>query len=109
MPMPWRRWLRRNFPFLAPGRRCRAPGPVRSERVRLELLEDRTAPAVYKVTTNADVVDPTDGVLSLREAVLAANASLGVADVIDLPAGTYTLRRAGADEDMADAGDLDLW
>src|SRR5438552_670488 len=52
----------------------------RSRRAWLQglWLEDRTAPAVYDVTTVADVVNATDGVLSLREAVLAANASVGV-------------------------------
>ena len=50
------------------------------------------------MTTFADVINATDGVLSLREAVLAANASAGVADTINLPAGTYTLTLTGAGE-----------
>src|SRR5439155_9148678 len=108
MPSPWRRWLRRSFPPLA-RRPRRAARPAPPTRVVLEALEDRTVPAVYAVTTAADVVDPNDGVLSLREVVLAANASPGVADTIDLPAGTYTLTRTGADEDGASTGDLDLW
>src|SRR5205085_2252272 len=58
--------------------------------------------------TTADVVDPNDGVVSLREAVLAANASVGVPDTINLPAGTYVLTRVGADEDAAATGDLDI-
>src|SRR5688572_19379948 len=82
----------------------------RARRVWLQglWLEDRTAPAVYDVTTVADVVNAGDGVLSLRESVLAANASVGVADTINLPAGTYTLSLTGAGEDGAATGDLDL-
>ncbi len=76
-------------------------------RPRLEALEDRTVPSTFNVTTLADVVDATDGVLSLREAILQANASAG-ANTIVLPAGTYTLTRAGIDEDAALSGDLDL-
>src|SRR5436309_3385881 len=66
----------------------------------LETLEQRTVPAVYQVTGTADglgVITPsvTPGVnfdaTTLRAAVIAANASVGVADTINLPAGTYTL------------------
>jgi predicted outer membrane repeat protein len=64
-------------------------------RPGLEVLEDRTVPAVLNVTTPLDVVDPNDGVLSLREAVQQANASKGP-DTIFLPAGTYLLN--GGDE-----------
>ncbi len=44
---------------------------------------------------------------SLREAILAANAAAGT-NGIDLPAGTYTLSLAGANEDGAATGDLDI-
>jgi hypothetical protein len=71
-------------------------------------LEDRLTPAVYNVTTTADVVDANDGVLSLREATIAANASVGVADTINVPAGTYVLTLTGAAEDAAATGDLDI-
>src|SRR5262249_60987166 len=82
-----------------------------------EDLEDRTVPAVYRVTGTADalgtiVPSGTPGVdfdvTTLRSAVIAANASVGVADTIQLPAGTYALTRAGANEDAASTGDLDL-
>src|SRR5207249_5278285 len=90
-------------------RRDASPRP-RPRRIGLhvEELEDRVAPAVYDVTTTTDVVDAFDNFLSLREAVLAANASVGVADTINLPAGIYTLTRVGAGEDGAGLGDLDL-
>lgn len=59
------------------------------------------------VTTFADVVNPADGVTSLREAILQANAAAGP-NVIGLQDGTYTLAIAGPGEDAAAAGDLDL-
>jgi hypothetical protein len=63
--------------------------------------------ADFVVTTKLDVVDDGDGVLSLREAVLAANAGNGAQNIL-LPAGTFTLTLVGAGEDAALAGDLDL-
>jgi CSLREA domain-containing protein len=67
------------------------------------------------VTTTDDEVN-NDGDCSLREAVLAANGDTAVDactagsgdDVITLPPGTYTLTLAGAGEDAAQTGDLDL-
>jgi CSLREA domain-containing protein len=44
-------------------------------RPLLEVLEDRTAPAIFTVNTTADETTPGDGLLSLREAINAANAS----------------------------------
>ncbi|HKB38553.1 MAG TPA: CSLREA domain-containing protein, partial [Gemmataceae bacterium] len=89
--------------------RPRASVPPRRERFRpgVERLEDRTVPAMFNVTTPVDVVDASDGVLSLREAILEANTSPN-ADTIILPAGTYKLTRAGAGEDEALTGDLDI-
>lgn len=76
-------------------------------RPRVEALEQRLLLATFNVTTTVDVLDPGDGALSLREAVLAANSSNG-ADRIVLPAGTYLLSLSGADEDVSRTGDLDL-
>lgn len=47
------------------------------------------------------------GDCSLREAILDANALAG-ADTINLPAGTYSSTLAGAGEDAAATGDLDI-
>ncbi|MGB2874394.1 MAG: CSLREA domain-containing protein [Gaiellaceae bacterium] len=68
------------------------------------------APAATTFTvTRTD--DPTpngcDSDCSLREAVLASNAGAG-GDTIVLPAGHYRLGIAGAGEDAAATGDLDL-
>lgn len=70
----------------------------------------------FPVNNPADAVDasPGDGtcatalaVCTLRAAVQEANALAG-ADVITLPAGTYTLTIAGQFEDAAATGDLDV-
>lgn len=46
-------------------------------RPRLEVLEDRTAPAVFTVTTPIDVVNSADDDLSFREAIIGANNNPG--------------------------------
>jgi CSLREA domain-containing protein len=64
--------------------------------------------ATFTVTKTADTADGAcDADCSLREAVLAANATPG-ADTVAVPGGTYTLTRLGADEDAGVTGDLDL-
>src|SRR5262249_28664471 len=98
-------WLHnwtKNHRQTRPARRAagRSP-PARRYRPALEWLEDRVTPATIPVTTFADVVDPNDGLTSLREALaLAADAATHAgADTIVLPhaisgvAGTYALSR----------------
>ena len=64
--------------------------------------------AGFVVTKTADTADGTcDADCSLREAIIAANAAPSD-DTITVPAGTYTLTIAGADEDAAATGDLDI-
>ncbi|MCE7986497.1 MAG: CSLREA domain-containing protein [Caldilinea sp. CFX5] len=63
--------------------------------------------ATFTVTKPADTNDGAcNADCSLREAIIAANAAPG-ADVITLPAGTYTLSRSGVDNTAAN-GDLDV-
>ncbi|MGD1805262.1 DUF4347 domain-containing protein [Dapis sp. BLCC M126] len=60
------------------------------------------------VDTTNDVVDDSDGVTSLREAIIQAN-STPEDDTIQLTAGaTYNLTISGSDEDVAATGDLDI-
>jgi hypothetical protein len=72
------------------------------------------------VTTTADVLDGNtasiellvanpgaDGLISLREAIIAANNTAG-ADAISLPAGTYTIGILGAGDDQSVSGDFDI-
>src|SRR5438270_5768156 len=71
--------------------------------------------STYTVNNTADLpdIDPADGVCktinntcTLRAAIMQANFTVG-ADTIILPAGTYTLTRAGLDDDAL-VGDLDI-
>jgi uncharacterized repeat protein (TIGR01451 family)/CSLREA domain-containing protein len=72
----------------------------------------------FSVNSTLDERDanPGDGICSstpsskctLRAAIQEANASAGVPDTINLPAGVYTLTRVGANEDAALTGDLDI-
>jgi len=66
------------------------------------------ATTTFIVTKTADTNDGAcDADCSLREAVIAANATPGD-DIITLPNGTYILAIAGTDEDFAATGDLDI-
>src|ERR1043165_1908702 len=72
----------------------------------------------FVVNSNADKGDAntgdgfcetaTSGECTLRAAIQEANALEG-SDSISVPAGTYTLSIAGAGEDAAATGDLDIW
>ncbi len=79
----------------------------------LLLARARPAPAAtFDVDRTDDVASATACTgaaddCSLRGAIIAANGNMG-ADIIDLPAGTYTLTLAGPAEDMAATGDLDV-
>ncbi|MEM7342684.1 MAG: choice-of-anchor Q domain-containing protein [Chloroflexota bacterium] len=75
--------------------------------------------AGISVNHTADVI-ADDGFCTLREAMIAANTDTASggnigeceagsgADVISLPAGTFTLSQAGSNEDLAMTGDLDV-
>jgi hypothetical protein len=76
-------------------------------RPTLEVLEDRAVPATLTVNTTLDVLGHDNGMLSLRQAIIDANAT-PKADTIALPAGTYTLTRPGAGEYGCLTGDLDI-
>ncbi|NQV27466.1 MAG: hypothetical protein HQ518_24210 [Rhodopirellula sp.] len=58
------------------------------------------------VTADGSAAD-SSGKISLRSAIQETNAIVGEA-IIALPAGTYTLTRAGINEDFASTGDLDI-
>jgi len=74
----------------------------------LSLVAVASSAATLHVTKATD--DPVNGCdadCSLREAVIAANATVEH-DTIIVPAGTYMLSLVGANEDAAATGDLDL-
>ena len=96
--------------------RARSDRVVRKTRYLplLESLEVRQVPATFTVNTTLDTVavnlqngKDSTGHISLRSAIQAADAKPG-ADTIKLPSGTFTLTIAGANEDAAARGDLDL-
>jgi CSLREA domain-containing protein len=74
--------------------------------------------AIITVNSTLDAVDanPADGICqtavvgqcTLRAAIQTANATIGVPDTINLPAGTYTLAIPGAAEIAAATGDLNI-
>ncbi len=70
-------------------------------------VQDPTAGGGLVVNSFGDTADLTDDVQTLREAIIAANGRAG-ADTITLAAGTYVLDLAGAGEDDAATGDLDI-
>jgi hypothetical protein len=82
---------------------------------RLEVLEGRTAPAVFNVTTFADTLEATrdgsgldaGGNISLRSALMATNDT-GGSNTINLPAGTYLLTIAPNGSNGDDSGDLTI-
>src|SRR5262249_7109233 len=76
-------------------------------RPRLEQLEDRAVPATFTVTTALDVVNATDGKLSLREAVTRSNDRPGPDSSI-LRAGVFKIAVDGANEDANATGDFDV-
>lgn len=94
--------LRRQPPWGGCARRV----VVLSALVHLSLASILPA-ATFTVTTAADILNESDGLLSLREAVMAANAT-AEADVVQLPPGVYALTRSGGDEHQALTGDLDV-
>jgi predicted outer membrane repeat protein len=85
----------------------RKQSPTNRFRPTLEVLEDRAVPATLTVNTTLDVLGHDNGMLSLRQAIIDANATRQ-ADTIVLPAGTYTLTRPGAGEYQCLTGDLDI-
>jgi hypothetical protein len=101
----------------------RSRGVIRSSRIRgrkwgrgFERLEDRALLATFAVNSLLDTVDanPGDGMAldaagqtSLRAAIMEANALAGN-DIINLPAGTYSITLAGREENIARTGDFDV-
>jgi len=74
-----------------------------------DLLANPCASQTLVVNKSEDTGDGlcTEIDCSLREAVIASNSCTGI-QTIQIPAGTYTLTRTGADEDAAASGDLDI-
>ncbi len=114
---PWLTWLRNQQTRLASsltvGRKRSVSSP---HKPLFDDLEDRVVPAIYNVIDTVDDATATVTMIgadefnvgSLRRAIIEANASTGVDDVINLQAGTYLLDLTGTNEDAAATGDLDI-
>jgi hypothetical protein len=90
--------------FQARSRRRQAFAGVKANRVRpkLEVLEDRLAPAVFNVNSLADLLAPAAGTVTLRSAIQAANTNSDATNTINLTLpGTYKITLAGT------AGEVD--
>jgi hypothetical protein len=78
-------------------RRVMRRGLVRNRtQPRLEILEDRCAPAVFNVNSTADLLTPPAGVVTLRSAIERVNATVGN-NIINLTvSGVYKITLAGS-------------
>ncbi|HLJ91908.1 MAG TPA: CSLREA domain-containing protein, partial [Gemmataceae bacterium] len=74
----------------------------------LELLEDRLAPAVFNVNSLADILNPPSGTVTLRSAIQAANATPGNNTINLTIPGTYKITLNGSGEDKNATGDFDI-
>ena len=96
---------------VARGRKRRRSWACARRQLRPALfpLEDRCLLSTFTVNTTKDENDANKvaGDVSLREAIIEANANPG-ADTIIVPAGTYTLTIPGTGETGGQTGDLDV-
>ncbi len=107
-PIPSRRTAPEIPPCAQPGGSDH-PRPAGARRCALEVLEDRTVLSTFTPTLVTDTVKA--GALSLRNAIIQANADPGTADdTVTLAAGTYrlTLKNTAGQENAAATGDLDI-
>ena len=86
----------------------------RGLRPGLEGLEGRVTPTTFHVNTVLDTVaanlktgQDSSGHISLRSAIMAADAHGGSNKII-VPAGTFTLTIVGSSADNGTAGELDI-
>jgi hypothetical protein len=88
----------------------RKAGRRRSSRSRLwlEQLDERIAPAVFNVNSLADILTPPAGVVTLRSAIEAANATAGPNTINLTVPGDYKTTIPGALEDNNVTGDFDI-
>jgi hypothetical protein len=74
----------------------------------LEPLEQRFAPAVFNVNSTLDLLNPPAGVVTLRSAIEAANATPGGNTINLTVSGIYKITIPGANEDANATGDFDI-
>ncbi len=94
-----RRWYKgssRVRPITSNVRKHRPP-------LRLEILEDRCVPAIFNVNSTADILNPAAGVVTLRSAIEAANATPGGNTINLTVAGTYSITLPGTPGEVDNA------
>jgi hypothetical protein len=82
--------------------------PPKKRKLQMEPLEDRAVPAVFNVNSLADTLTPPAGVVTLRSAIQAANATPGGNTINLTLAGTYNITIPGAANDTNATGDFDI-
>ncbi len=76
--------------------------------LNVESLEDRLVPAVFNVNSMADMLNPTQGAVTLRSAIQAANATPGGNTINLTVPGTYEITVPGLFDNMNKTGDFDI-
>ena len=101
--------------FMHSNRSIKRKRGTRHLRLRLDVLEARLTPSTFHVNTTLDTVavnlktgKDASGHISLRSAIMAADANPNLSDTIVLPAGTFNLTIAPSGNDGPSSGDLDI-
>jgi len=105
MSTRFQRWFGKLF---RQARKIPARVRPRHTRFNLEHLEDRLAPATFNVNSLADILNPPAGVVTLRSAIEAANATPGGNTINLIVSGIYKITIPGANEDNNATGDFDI-
>ncbi|HEV3438933.1 MAG TPA: choice-of-anchor Q domain-containing protein [Gemmata sp.] len=95
-----RRWIRVRT---GAGRNDAPKWPKYQAKLQLNALEDRLAPAVFNVNSTADILDPAAGVVTLRSAIEAANATPGGNTINLTVAGNYMITLPGTPGEVNNA------
>jgi hypothetical protein len=78
-------------------------GPNFRTKLQLHAMEDRLAPAVFNVNSTADILNPAAGVVTLRSAIEAANATPGGNTINLTVPGVYSITLPGTPGEVDNA------
>ena len=95
-----RRWIRT---LKSAERKVASRGPNFRTKLQLDSMEDRLAPAVFNVNSTADILDPAAGIVTLRSAIEAANATPGGNTINLTVAGVYSIALPGTPGEVDNA------
>ncbi len=77
--------------------------PTCRAKLQVNALEDRLAPAVFNVNSTADILNPAAGVVTLRSAIEAANATPGGNTINLTVPGVYSIALPGTPGEVNNA------